>query len=50
VISRRLKVMDSTAFTLCRENRMPIIVFEMNKQGNLMKLVSGTDTGTLIYI
>lgn len=50
VISRRLKVMDSTAFTLCLENRMPIIVFDMNKQGNLMKLVSGTETGTLIYI
>lgn len=50
VISRRLKVMDSTAFTLCLENRMPIIVFDMNKQGNLMKLVSGTRTGTLIYI
>ncbi len=50
VISRRLKVMDSTAFTLCLENRMPIIVFDMNKRGNLMKLVSGTRTGTLIYI
>ncbi len=50
VISRRLKVMDSTAFTLCLENRMPIIVFDMNKQGNLMKLVSGNRTGTLIYI
>ena len=50
VISRRLKVMDSTAFTLCRENSMPIIVFDMNEQGNLMKLVSGTETGTLIYI
>ena len=50
VISRRLKVMDSTAFTMCRENRMPVIVFDMNKQGNLMKLVSGTQTGTLIYI
>jgi uridylate kinase len=50
VISRRLKVMDSTAFTLCRENRMPIIVFDINKKGNLLKLVSGTETGTLIYI
>jgi uridylate kinase len=50
VISRRLKVMDSTAFTMCRENRMPVIVFDMNKQGNLVKLVSGTQTGTLIYI
>ncbi len=50
VISRRLKVMDSTAFTFCRENRMPIIVFDMNKKGNLMNLVSGSETGTLIYI
>ena len=50
VISRRLKVMDSTAFTMCRENRMPVIVFDMNKEGNLMKLVTGTETGTLIYI
>ena len=50
VITRRLKVMDSTAFTLCRENGMPIIVFDMNKQGNLMNLVSGSETGTLIYI
>jgi uridylate kinase len=50
VISRRLKVMDSTAFTMCRENMMPVIVFDMNKQGNLVKLVSGTETGTLIYI
>jgi uridylate kinase len=49
VISRRLKVMDSTAFTMCRENRMPVIVFNMNIPGNLMKTVSGKKTGTLIY-
>lgn len=48
VIERRLKVMDSTAFTMCRENDMPIIVFDMNKQGNLLKIVSGTEIGTLI--
>jgi len=48
-ITRRLKVMDSTAFTMCRDNNMPIIVFNMNKPGNLMKLVSGVKTGTLIY-
>jgi uridylate kinase len=48
VIARRLKVMDSTAFTMCRDNNMPIIVFDMNKTGNLMKLVSGIKTGTLI--
>jgi uridylate kinase len=50
VITRRLKVMDSTAFTMCRDNNMPIIVFNMNKPGNLMKLVTGTKTGTLIYV
>ncbi len=50
VISRRLKVMDSTAFTMCRENKMPVIVFNMNIPGNLLKIVTGTKTGTLIYI
>jgi len=48
VIERRLKVMDSTAFTMCRDNNMPIIVFNMNKQGNLLKLIKGEKTGTLI--
>ena len=49
VINRRLKVMDSTAFTMCRENNMPIVVFDMNKPGNLMKLVNGDHIGTLVY-
>jgi len=48
VIDQRLKIMDSTAFTLCRDNNMPIIVFDMNRPGNLMKLVNGIKTGTLI--
>jgi uridylate kinase len=48
VIDKRLKVMDSTAFTMCRENNMPIVVFNMNKPGNLMKVAEGTQTGTLI--
>ena len=48
VINRRLKVMDSTAFTMCRENKMPIIVFNMNTPGNLKKIVTGIKTGTLI--
>jgi uridylate kinase len=48
VINRRLKVMDSTAFTMCRDNNMPIIVFDMNKPGNLVKLVEGEKTGTLV--
>jgi uridylate kinase len=48
VIDKRLKVMDSTAFTMCRENNMPVIVFDMNKPGNLIKLVEGEKTGTLV--
>ena len=48
VIGRRLKVMDSTAFTMCRDNNMPVIVFNMNKSGNLKKLVEGEKIGTLV--
>lgn len=48
VIERRLKVMDSTAFTMCRDNNMPVIVFDMNKAGNLKKLILGEKTGTLV--
>lgn len=48
VISRRLKVMDLTAFTMCRENNMPIVVFDMNEAGNLENVVDGADTGTLV--
>ena len=46
---RNLKIMDMTAFTLCKENNLPIIVFDMNKPGNLVKLVEGEKVGTLIY-
>ncbi len=48
VIAKRLKVMDSTAFTMCMENNMPVIVFDMNRTGNLKKLVNGEKTGTLV--
>ncbi len=48
VISRRLKVMDSTAFSMCRDNNMPIIVFDMNQQGNLLNLVKGEPIGTIV--
>jgi uridylate kinase len=48
VINRRLKVMDSTAFTMCRENNMPVIVFDMNKSGNLNKLIDGDNIGTIV--
>jgi len=48
VISRRLKIMDSTAFTMCRDNNMPIIVFDMNTTGNMKMVVNGVKNGTLI--
>lgn len=44
-----LNVMDLTAFTLCQENKLPIIVFDMNKAGNLMKVASGEEIGTLVH-
>ena len=47
-ISKNLKVMDMTAFTLCMENKLPIIVFNMNEPGNLLKVVEGQDLGTLV--
>ena len=47
-ISKNLKVMDMTAFTLCMENQLPIIVFDMNKPGNLLKVVMGEQVGTLV--
>ena len=47
-IQKGLKIMDTTAFTLCQENNLPIIVFDMNKEGNLADLVTGEDVGTLI--
>ncbi len=46
---KNLNIMDMTAFTLCKENNLPIIVFDMNKPGNLVKLVEGEKIGTLIY-
>src|SRR5690606_34177194 len=48
VISRELKVMDMTAFTLCQENNLPIIVFDMNKPGNLLDVVTGMHVGTIV--
>jgi uridylate kinase len=49
VYSRNLKVMDLTATTLCRENQMPVLVFNMDKKGNLKKAVSGEKIGTMVY-
>ncbi len=51
VMTKGLKVMDMTAFTLSEENKLPIIVFDMNKKGNLMKLLSGDNNiGTKVDI
>ena len=47
-INKKLKVMDSTAFTLSQENKLPIIVFNMNKPGNLKKIVEGSEIGTIV--
>ena len=49
-IEDRLKVMDQTAFALCREGNMPIIVFDMNQKGNLTSLVKGEKVGTLVHV
>jgi uridylate kinase len=50
VLSKGLKVMDSTAFTLSQENELPIVVFDMNTRGNLKKIVSGENIGTVVNI
>lgn len=48
VYQKGLEIMDMTAFTLCKENGLPIVVFDMNKPGNLLKVVEGEDVGTLV--
>ncbi|KAA8484647.1 uridylate kinase [Arcticibacter tournemirensis] len=48
VYDRGLNVMDMTAFTLCQENKLPIIVFDMNKPGNFMRIANGDTIGTLV--
>ncbi|EAQ51183.1 MULTISPECIES: UMP kinase [Leeuwenhoekiella] len=50
VLQKGLKVMDTTAFTLSQENELPIIVFDMNKQGNLLKVVDGENIGTTVNL
>ena len=47
-IEKRLAVMDSTAFSLCMDNKIPIIVFNMNERGNIQKAVAGEQIGTLV--
>jgi len=48
VLKKGLKVMDTTAFTLSQENNLPIIVFNMNKPGNLLKIMAGEQIGTKV--
>ncbi|SFN84926.1 uridylate kinase [Chitinophaga sp. YR627] len=48
VYQKSLNVMDMTAFTLCQENKLPIIVFDMNRAGNLMQVIMGKNVGTLV--
>ncbi|WP_109616047.1 UMP kinase [Sediminitomix flava] len=48
VLAKRFKVMDLTAFTLCRENKLPIVIFDMNKPDNLNNLIKGEGVGTLV--
>ena len=48
-ISKRLKVMDQTAYALCADGGMPIIVFDMNQSGNLTRLLKGEKVGTLVH-
>jgi uridylate kinase len=50
VINKRLSVMDITAFTMCRENRMPVVVFDMNSVGSLEAVVRGEGKGTLVHL
>jgi len=50
VLTKGLKVMDSTAFTLSQENELPIVVFDMNKPGNLLKVISGENIGTVVNL
>ena len=50
VLRKGLKVMDTTAFTLSQENELPIIVFDMNKKGNLLKVLDGENVGTRVNL
>jgi len=48
VLSKNLRVMDSTAISLCMDNKLPIIVFNLRKRGNMKAVIFGEDIGTLI--
>lgn len=48
VLNKNIKVMDSTAITLCMENNIPIVVYDLNKKGDLLKVINGESIGTII--
>jgi uridylate kinase len=48
VLKKGLKIMDTTAFTLSQENKLPIIVFDMNTKGNLIRIIKGENIGTRV--
>jgi uridylate kinase len=50
VYDKKLRIMDLTAFTMCKENKLPILVFDMNKPGNLKGIINGEEIGTLVTI
>jgi len=50
VITKNLQVMDATAFALCRDQKLPIKVFNINKPGALQRVVKGEDEGTLVHV
>ena len=49
VINERIKVMDTTAITLCMENKVPILVFALNEENSLLRAVNGENLGTIIH-
>ena len=49
IYQKNLRIMDLTATTLCKENNLPVLVFNMDKKGNLEKLINGEDIGTIVY-
>ncbi|MCK9304112.1 MAG: UMP kinase [Bacteroidales bacterium] len=48
VLDDNLRIMDQTAFTICRENRIPIVVFDVNKKGNLLRVLNGEEIGSVV--
>jgi uridylate kinase len=49
IYNRNLKIMDLTATALCKENNLPVLVFNMDKKGNLKKVINGENIGTIVY-